>query len=159
MSARRVVIDACVAVKWALRDEEATAEAERLGADLGAGDLDVLVPALLDYEVGNALRVATVKGRIREDQAALAFAKLGAVEMERRPLATTRELAFELAFAHGRSVYDASYLALAAANGLLLYTGDRRLLNAVSDRLPWVRWIGDYRLEDVPVAQEAEPSA
>ena len=155
MSVRRIVIDACVAVKWALRDEDAIARGDHVLADPGTGNLDVLAPALLDYEVGNALRVASVRGRIPEAQAAAALAQLGAVEMERHPFGATRALAFDLAFRYGRSLYDASYLALAATNGLLLYTGDRRLNNAVSSQLPWIRWIGDYRLEDIPELPDA----
>jgi predicted nucleic acid-binding protein len=39
--------------------------------------------------------------------------------------------------------YDAQYLALADLLGCELWTADRRLVNAVGGKLPWVRWIGE----------------
>jgi predicted nucleic acid-binding protein len=39
--------------------------------------------------------------------------------------------------------YDAQYLALADLLGCELWTADRRLVSAVGDKLPWVRWIGE----------------
>jgi predicted nucleic acid-binding protein len=43
--------------------------------------------------------------------------------------------------------YDAAYLALAEHEGIPFVTGDKQLYNAVKGRLPWVRWVGDYRSE------------
>jgi len=40
-------------------------------------------------------------------------------------------------------VYDASYLSLAKKNNIGFVTGDKRLYNAVKDKLKWVKWIGD----------------
>ena len=42
------------------------------------------------------------------------------------------------------AVYDAHYLALAQLLGCDLWTADQRLINTVSGKLPFVRWIGDY---------------
>jgi predicted nucleic acid-binding protein len=46
-----------------------------------------------------------------------------------------------IALEHNRSVYDASYLALAATSGLPMITADERLVRAVGSRFP-VQWIG-----------------
>lgn len=43
-----------------------------------------------------------------------------------------------------RSAYDAAYLALAEMTERPLITGDRRLYNAVHERLDCAQWIGDY---------------
>jgi predicted nucleic acid-binding protein len=37
------------------------------------------------------------------------------------------------------------YIALAELLGATLWTADQRLLRALSGRLPFVRWIADYR--------------
>lgn len=58
MNDKRVVIDASVALKWLLRDEEIVPQADALLDDLLAGQLSVVVPTLFDYEVANVLRVA-----------------------------------------------------------------------------------------------------
>jgi predicted nucleic acid-binding protein len=54
-------------------------------------------------------------------------------------------LAFQLANQYQRSVYDATYLALAQSQGIDLITGDKRLFNAVNSHLSWVKWIGNYQ--------------
>ena len=42
------------------------------------------------------------------------------------------------------AVYDAHYVALAQMLGCSLWTADRNLVNAVQEKLPFVRWIGEY---------------
>jgi len=42
-----------------------------------------------------------------------------------------------------RSVYDVSYIVLAKKNNTDFVTGDKRLYNAVKDKLKWVKWIGN----------------
>jgi predicted nucleic acid-binding protein len=56
VSGKRVVIDASVALKWRLRDEEATQQADALLEDFLADKLELLTPTLFDYEIANALR-------------------------------------------------------------------------------------------------------
>jgi predicted nucleic acid-binding protein len=62
-----------------------------------------------------------------------------------------QNLAFQLASQHKRSVYDGAYLALAQSQGIWFYTGERRLFNAVGKALLWVKWIGDYQFDSIPV--------
>jgi hypothetical protein len=52
--------------------------------------------------------------------------------------------AYRLARTHRRSVYDSLYLAVAQSQQIALWTGNRRLCNAVRPSLPFVEWIGDY---------------
>ena len=69
MSAKRIVIDASVALKWRLRDEEATGQADMLLDDFLAGNLALLTPTLFDYEIANALRMAVTRQRLSEQEA------------------------------------------------------------------------------------------
>lgn len=66
------------------------------------------------------------------------------------PFGEVNELALELAHRYQRSYYDSAYLALAQQLGVWCFTGDKRLYNALSRQLDWLRWIGDYRLESLP---------
>ena len=150
MNVRRVVIDASAALKWRLRDEEATDQADALLDDFLAGKLDLLTPTLFDYEIANALKVAVTAKRLSEDEAANSVVDFGQYDIERRDFRPIQNLAFRLASQHQRSVYDGAYVALAQSEGLWLYTGDRRLFNAVGKALPWVKWIGDYQFDAVP---------
>jgi len=74
VSAKGVVIDASVALKWRLRDEEATHQADTLLDDYLAGALELLTPTLFDYEIANALKVAVDRGRMTETEAMVAMA-------------------------------------------------------------------------------------
>ena len=146
MSVERIVIDASAALKWVLRDEEATAEADALLKDLVAGKIELLVSTLFDYEISNALKVAVLKQRISEVDVLTAITKYQQLNAARHEFIPIQIAAFRLACQYQRSAYDAAYLALAQANNAQFYTGDKRLFNAVSKALTWVKWIGDYRI-------------
>jgi len=150
VSGKSVVIDASAALKWRLRDEEATEGADLLLDDFLAGKLDLLTPTLFDYEITNALKTAVVVNRLTEDDALSAMRDFQEYAIERRDFWPIQEAAFRMAYQCQRSVYDSAYLALAQSEGLWFFTGDRRLFNAVSKLLPWVIWIGDYRFAALP---------
>ena len=151
MSVKRVVIDASVALKWRLRDEEATLQADALLDDFLADKVALLTPTLFDYEITNALKVAVTMGRISASEARVAMADFQQYTITRYDFQAVQSLAFQLACQYQRSAYDGAYLALAQSQGLWFYTGDRRLCNAVGQALPWVKWIGDYQFDVIPV--------
>ncbi len=51
-----LVLDASVAVKWHLKDEDYAAEAALLLEDFGQGELELVAPAQIRYEVPSAFR-------------------------------------------------------------------------------------------------------
>lgn len=150
MSAKRVVIDASVALKWALRDEEIIPQAEALLDDLLAGKLLPLVPTIFDYEIANTLKVAVSRARLSEVEAQTALEKFQLYSIERVDFPPLQVSAFQLALRHQRSVYDSAYIALAQSLGLWCFTGDKRLFNAVGGALDWVKWIGNYQFDSIP---------
>ena len=152
MTSKQVVVDASVALKWRLRDEEATAQADALLDDFLRGRLELAAPTLLDYELANAMVVAVRRGRLQESAAAFALSGFREYSIVRCGFEQIEELTFELANLHGRSVYDCdcAYLALAKSLGVWLYTGDKKLHNSVGAKVPWVKWIGDYNYGDIP---------
>ena len=144
MSDKTIVIDASVALKWWLRDEDSTVEADQIQTEFLYGDLSLVAPVLFDYEIVNTLKMAFVRSRIDEAYALSAISDLVAYDIERHDTRSLQPLAFHLACRHQRSVYDAAYLALAQTLGFDFYTGDKRLFNAVGTVFKWVKWIGDY---------------
>ncbi len=156
MSVKRIVIDASVALKWRLRDEEATDQADALADDFLDGRLLLLTPTLFDYEITNALRVAVARGRISQTEAANAVADFKAFSIERCDFEAIQALAFQMACDYLCSAYDSAYLALAQTKGIWFSTGDRRLFNAIERALSWVKWIGDYEFDIIPVAEKTE---
>lgn len=144
MNGNTIIIDASVALKWWLRDEDSTAEADQVQMDFLRGDLCLVAPNLFDYEIVNTLKMAFVRNRIDEAYALAAISDLVAYDIERHDTRPLQILAFQIACRYQRSVYDAAYLALAQTLGFDFYTGDKRLFNAVGNVFNWVKWIGDY---------------
>lgn len=137
------VIDASVVLKWQLDDEEDVAFALALRDDfLLHGAIELHAPALLVYELTNAVRMAARRARLDEavEQQALEQLLDAGIELHgpdpARVLATARR--------HGISGYDASYVTLASELDVDLWTGDLRLRNALDGKQPHVRPIADY---------------
>jgi predicted nucleic acid-binding protein len=159
VNGKRLVIDASVALKWRLRDEEATSQADALLDDFLAGKLELLTPTLFDYEIANALRVAVTRQRLSEQDAAVALADFAQYTIVRYDFTGIASLTFHLSGQYQRSAYDSAYLALAQSQGVWFVTGDKRLFNAVGHVLSWVKWLGDYHFDTIPVPDPAIPES
>lgn len=159
MSGKRVVIDASVALKWRLRDEEATQQADALLEDFLAGKLALLTPTLFDYEIANALRVAVTRQRLSEQDAAAALADFAQYTIVRYDFTDISSRTFHLSGQYQRSAYDSAYMALAQMQGIWFFTGDKRLFNAVGQALAWVKWLGDYQFDPIPAPDTAMPQS
>jgi predicted nucleic acid-binding protein len=159
VNGKRLVIDASVALKWRLRDEEATSQADALLDDFLAGKLELLTPTLFDYEIANALRVAVTRQRLSEQDAAAALADFAQYTIVRYDFTGIARLTFHVSGQYQRSAYDSAYLALAQAQGVWFFTGDKRLFNAVGSVLSWVKWLGDYQFDIIPVPNTARPES
>lgn len=147
---KTIVADASVLLKAYLRDEDDTSAVDAMLNDLAEGRLVIAAPYLLRYEVSNALWAAARQGRISHQDALIAqseFLKIGLAYSESDAMFTDALL---LAQQYGRSVYDSAYLALAQQLGVWCFTGDRRLYNALHSHLNFVRWVGDYKWDEIP---------
>lgn len=137
-----VVVDASVALKWVLDDEESVGQAIALRDHAIDGRFDMVAPSLWWYEVTNGLVSAVRRGRVPANVAARLLGLLLAVRIilvDPEPAITYR-----LALDNGISAYDAAYLAVAHSLNAPLWTGDRALQDAATGPRPRVRWIGDY---------------
>lgn len=139
-----LVVDAAVVLKWQLHDEESVSEAIAMRDDFFLrGRFNLVSPSLLTYEVINGVLTAATKlKRLSPDAAKEALKNLLSVGVELREI--NPERVFELALEYSVTAYDSAYLALAEAEGCELWTGDQKLYKSVKDKLPWVKWIGEY---------------
>lgn len=142
-----VVIDASVVLKWYLTDEEWGQEAISFLEQHVAGEMVLFAPTILTYEVLNALLVAERMARIAEETTERAFEGFLELEIELSDPFVDYSDILSLARSFHRTIYDASYISLAKKKNTEFVTGDKRLYNAVRDKLKWVRWIGDKNSE------------
>jgi predicted nucleic acid-binding protein len=143
----QVVIDACVAVKWCLRDEGFVSEADQLLDDAREKRILPIVPSLFDYEISNVMLTAVRGNRLSPEQAQRFLRDLQEMEFVRVDDHSLCERWFSLGRALDCSVYDVSYVVLAQSCEVPFVTGDRRLLRKISSEFTNAHWVGDYSLE------------
>jgi predicted nucleic acid-binding protein len=139
-----VVVDASVAVKWHLEDEDDAEIAAALLDRFTRGEIILIAPDHIRYEVPSAITLATVRAqpRLTRDQGQAAiqrFLAMGLVTVGDDALILA---AFPLVHQHKIAFYDAQYLALAERVGCPLVTADRKLYLRIG-HLAAVKWIGD----------------
>jgi predicted nucleic acid-binding protein len=120
------VLDASVAIVWALRDEvHPVAELAFSMMQVGSA----VVPVIWWYEIRNVLIQCEQRGRILPDDSDAFLLNLGRLRIDVEALFPTPRV-MELARKHNLSVYDAAYLALAMRESLGMATLDRVLESA-----------------------------
>lgn len=141
----KLVVDASVALKWQLDDEECVPQAIALRDDCLKKSIEMCAPTLWLYEVTNGFIVASWRGRFPSAEVSQALDDLFALGIKLRTPDPQRVAA--LALAHKITAYDSAYLASAEQENCDLWTGDVEFYHAVSKKLRWVRWIGEYPLQ------------
>ncbi len=140
-----VIVDACVATKWHLTDEQDVDKATLLLIRFAQGQMEIVAPGHIRYEVPAAITRAT-RGRTpritrQQGQEALQeFLGLGLRTFDPGQLVLP---AYQLVHQYGCSFYDALYLALAQQFSLTLITADAGFFQTIR-QLPFVVWLGDY---------------
>ena len=130
------VVDASVAVRWYLPEAD-TEAAIGLRNRHVRGDVRLVAPDLMVYEVANALRSHPHVG---SDRLAQHIGDLFGLELGIDPMSeTAMTAAVHTAFRLGLSVYDASYIPLAERLDTVVYTADETLLRAAGPRGHHVR--------------------
>jgi predicted nucleic acid-binding protein len=100
----------------------------------------LIAPTLLYYEVSNALYQYLRHGLMSVESARMALRAALALPVQMHGEPAVHADAVAMAERHKlTATYDAHYLVLAAQMGAEFWTLDHRLVEAVSDRLPWVR--------------------
>ena len=136
-----MIIDANIILR-AFFPDETQAQAQAVVREHVAGRIHLMAPALLPYELSNAVWQAERRERITRAQGDEILQAMTRLEIE--IVAQTWGVMLPLARQFGCSAYDAAYLNLAQATNHTFLTGDKRLYNAVHTQLNWVLWIEDY---------------
>lgn len=140
---KQVVVDASIALKWYLADEDHGQKALVLLTDYVSNKLDIFAPSLLEYEVVNGLLIAQKRGRIKEEKLLMAIDGFLNLDIKLTGLSTFYHRTLYYCKKYNCSVYDSSYLATADGTKSVLVTADEKLYSAVRNDIRWVKWIGD----------------
>lgn len=143
-----MIIDASVAVKWFLRDEQLDAEAVLTRDAMLDDRIRAAAPSILWSEVAHAIVGAVRRQRLEENEAR----QLAARFIRVRPAIELDEVdpdeAVHRALRTGVSAYDAQYLILSAKLGQTVLTADGGLLEQGRAHGYDVVWLGDIALRD-----------
>jgi predicted nucleic acid-binding protein len=133
----KIVVDTSVLIKWfKARGEDLLQEAKQLLEEIERQRLEVHVPALLLYEVGNILLLKTRLGLAALDEAIERLEELPIVVAP--PATPLLRRAVRLGREFGLTFYDASFLALAVELRCPCVTADRQFFERTR-RLDQVR--------------------
>ena len=126
----KVVPDASVILKWVLprENEPYSKQAHAISQAFYDNEIDLIVPSLWVYEVGNVL---TIK---YPEVARVLLSHLANLNIQVvQPSARLIELTTKLVARHSVTFYDASYHALAVISDALFVTADEKFLRKVTD--------------------------
>ncbi len=138
-----LVVDSSVAIKWSV-SEPLVSEATAILSAYQAGTVTLLAPDLIYAELGNIIwKKQMLHGLATADAQQIIDDILG-LRLTTTPSAELLTDGHRLAVAHGRTVYDALYLALSLRRRCPFVTADERLVNSVSAALPQVVWLGRW---------------
>lgn len=138
-----VVVDASVAFKWLVEEEhsdKATALV-RLSDDNG---IQLAAPAIMPFEVANALHRRVDRGDLSLDVAVELMQRLISIGVKLHQPPGIHQRALELASQLSQgAVYDAHYLALAETLNCQMWTADQRFHRANQPTAQRTHWIGE----------------
>jgi predicted nucleic acid-binding protein len=143
----QIVVDASLAVKWALQESD-TAEAEHLLQIWLDQGVELLGPSWYACEASNVLFQRVRGAQIDAEKARLDLLDLlGLITVtDYEPAVAIRALALAIQLGQ-RATYDCHYLALAEYLDCEYWTADLRFWTATRVAFPRVRWIGEAALE------------
>jgi len=121
----KVVADASVIVKWFI--EESYSEKALVLRDMHVnGEIQLIAPSILPFEVLNALKYSNLFNEEELQEVANAISKYGFEYYNLR--GELAEKTVELALENEITIYDASYIALAVLKKTKFYTADEKLI-------------------------------
>ncbi len=143
-----MILDASVAAKWFLLDEDLVDEARAIRDGILDDRLHLTAPAVLWSEVAQTVVKAVRRGRLDR----ILARPIAHAISEVRPLVASVEFEPEetvvTAFRTDLNAYDAQYLSLGASRGVSVLTADRRMLEQGRAHGYDVAWLGDVTLRD-----------
>lgn len=140
----QVVIDASVVLKWYLDDEELGTKALNILTHYVSGDINLMAPSLIEYEVMNGLKIAQKRGRIDKESLLSGIEGFFNLEITVFNASHFSNKILDILSFFDISSYDASYLALAENEKSPFVTADKVLYNKVHRKLKYIKWLEEF---------------
>ncbi len=142
------VLDASIAAKWYLPDEDYADEARAIFTALTNGVIGLTAPQHIDYEIANVLWTAVQRGRTNDTWARTSLSEFLGLPIEKVGGNRLLLLGYDLARRYGCAAYDGLYVALATDIDCHLLHVDRRLRNILGGRFDLELWIESFQADD-----------
>ena len=143
-----VVVDASVAFKVVIEEDFSRHARVLVATNLASGN-SVIAPPHMAGEVINGIYQRLRRNNLLAEEAEQAIGDFLELPIQPTYLPELYRQAFLFARTNRlASIYDSLYVTLAQLVDAELWTDDRRLINSVEGVAPWVRWIGDYPLDE-----------
>lgn len=133
-----LVVDTTVVSKLYLRDEQWVANADALFARFAQGEVELLGPRLITYEVPASIKKAIAMRRISEKDGQEAVARFRQLHLPVIDDLDVLEEAFRTATRYSCSFYDSIFLILAQDLGWNLVTADDKFWRRLHNDLPYI---------------------
>ena len=140
-----LVVDANVIAKLYLRDEQYTDRADLLFDRFKKGQVDLIAPRVITYEVPAGIKRGAARVRASEEtwkSAIASFESLGLVVVDD---SDAKYDATRLAMDYSCGYYDALYMLLAEDLGCQLLTADDKLWRSQHHRLKYLVLLASYK--------------
>lgn len=132
---KNIIIDASIAAKWLLPDEQDALFAGKIKNDLKEKVISITVPVFFFYEVNNLLKAAALSNRIDPEKAKSAYGEFLELNFNIHSSKELLKFTLEKAFELNISSYDASYVALSEYLQIPLFTADIKLIKKAGNKL------------------------
>ena len=140
-----ICVDAGILLKLVLPEPDSHL-AEALWQSWVKEGIQPVAPQLFPFEVTAVLRKLTHRGLVQTEIGEKTLEKALQFDVTLQTFAGIHERAWRLATEFSRpTAYDTHYLALAENLGCPFWTADQKLFNAVSEKLDWVNFLGNFK--------------
>ena len=140
----QICVDAGILLKLVLQEPDSHL-AEALWQSWISKGVQPVAPQLFPFEVTAVLRKLTHRGILEATLAEKALKTALAFDVSLQTFDGIHVRAWQLDTEFDRpTAYDTHYLALAEHLECAFWTADQKLFNAMSQKLDWVYWLGDF---------------
>jgi predicted nucleic acid-binding protein len=132
MNENKIIVDASIVVKWYIGENDSK-HALILRDKFINGDIELIVPSLMVFEVLNALKYSKLFNQEELNDVGLSLENYGFTENAVK--GKIREKMVEIALNHELTIYDAAYVALALDTRGIMITGDEKIIKKLPKSL------------------------